>query len=66
MKNWIRAGKFEGGIEKDFYSNAIVPLKPASRKAIVAGEEELQRNPRSRSARLRVAEKVEVESRKQE
>ena len=66
VKNFFRAGNFEGEIEKDFYGNPIVPLKPVSRKAIVAGEEELQRNPRSRSARLRVAEKVEVESRKQE
>ena len=65
VKNFFRAGNFEGEIEKDFYGNPIVPLKPVSRKAIVAGEEELQRNPRSRSARLRVAEKVEVESRKQ-
>ena len=66
VKNFFRAGNFEGEIEKDFYGNPIVPLKPVSRKAIVAGEEELQRNPRSRSARLRVAEKVEAESRKQE
>ena len=66
VKNFFRAGNFEGEIEKDFYGNPIVPLKPVSRKAIVAGEEELQRNPRSRSARLRVAEKVEVERRKQE
>lgn len=66
VKNFFRAGNFEGEIEKDFYGNPIVPLKPVSRKAIVAGEEELQRNPRSRSARLRVAEKVKVESRKQE
>ena len=66
VKNFFRAGNFEGEIEKDFYGNPIVPLKLVSRKAIVAGEEELQRNPRSRSARLRVAEKVEVESRKQE
>ncbi len=66
VKNFFRAGNFEGEIEKDFYGNPIVPFKPVSRKAIVAGEEELQRNPRSRSARLRVAEKVEVESRKQE
>lgn len=66
VKNFFRAGNFEGEIEKDFYGNPIVPLKPVSRKAIVAGEEELERNPRSRSARLRVAEKVEVESRKQE
>ena len=66
VKNFFRAGNFDGEIEKDFYGNPIVPLKPVSRKAIVAGEEELQRNPRSRSARLRVAEKVEAESRKQE
>lgn len=57
VKNYFRAGNFEGEVEKDFYGNPIVPLVPVSRKAIVATEQELQLNPRSRSARLRVAEK---------
>ena len=60
VKNFFKTGNFEGVLEKDFYGNPIVPLKVVSRKAVVAGEEELQRNSRARSARLRVAEKVET------
>ena len=59
VKNFFRAGNFEGEVEKDFYGNPLAPLAPVVRKAIVASDEELQRNPRSRSARLRVAEKKE-------
>ena len=57
VKNFFRAGNFEGEVEKDFYGNPIVPLVPVSRKAVMAGDEEVQRNPRARSARLRVAER---------
>ena len=57
VKNFLRAGNFEGNIEKDFYGNQLAPLKMVVRKAITPSEEELQRNPRSRSAKLRVAEK---------
>ena len=59
VKNYFRAGNFEGEVEKDFYGNPIVQLVPVSRKAIVASDEEVQRNPRARSARLRVAERKE-------
>ena len=51
-------GKFKGEVEKDFFGNEIKPFKVISRKAIVANEEELARNNRARSAKLRVAEKV--------
>ena len=57
VKNFFRAGNFEGEVEKDFYGNPIVPLVPVSRKAVMAGDEEVQRNPRARSARLRVAQR---------
>ena len=57
VKNFFRAGNFEGEVEKDFYGNPIVPLVPVTRKVITPGQEELQNNPRSRSARLRVAQK---------
>lgn len=57
VKNFFRAGNFEGEVEKDFYGNPIVPLVPVSRKAVMAGDEEVQRNPRARSARLRVAKR---------
>jgi len=57
VKNFFKAGNFEGEVEKDFYGNPLTPLVPVSRKAIMAGDDEQARNPRSRSARLRVAER---------
>jgi 16S rRNA (cytosine1402-N4)-methyltransferase len=58
VKNYFRTGNFEGSQVKDFYGNLISPLKPVNRKAIVPGEEEQSNNPRSRSAKLRIAEKI--------
>jgi 16S rRNA (cytosine1402-N4)-methyltransferase len=58
VKNYIRTGNFEGTQVKDFYGNLISPLKPVNRKAIVPGEKEQLNNPRSRSAKLRIAEKI--------
>lgn len=60
VKNLMKTGNFDGKLEKDFYGNPIVPLKVVSRKAITPGEEELERNNRSRSAKLRIAEKIGV------
>ena len=57
VKNFMKSGNFEGKIEKDFYGNALVPFKIISRKIVVPGEEELNVNNRSRSAKLRIAEK---------
>jgi 16S rRNA (cytosine1402-N4)-methyltransferase len=57
VKNFFRSGNFEGREEKDFFGRSLSPLRPVSRKAIRPAEEELSRNPRSRSARLRIAEK---------
>jgi 16S rRNA (cytosine1402-N4)-methyltransferase len=57
VKNFFRSGNFEGEICKDFYGNVLNPLKVITRKAIVPGEAEIRENSRSRSARLRVAEK---------
>jgi len=56
VKNFFRSGNFEGKLEKDFYGNVIAPLKPVNNKVIVADEAEVERNPRARSAKLRVAE----------
>jgi 16S rRNA (cytosine1402-N4)-methyltransferase len=56
VKNFIRSGKFSGDIEKDFYGHEIRPLEAVSRKPIVATDEEMVRNGRSRSAKLRIAE----------
>ena len=58
VKNFIKAGNFEGKMEKDFFGNTTAPLKAVTKKAIVPTAEEVERNPRSRSAKLRVAEKL--------
>lgn len=57
VKNFIKTGNFEGKLEKDFFGNPLTPFAQISRKAITPSEEELQRNNRSRSAKLRIAEK---------
>jgi 16S rRNA (cytosine1402-N4)-methyltransferase len=57
VKNFINKGKFQGEVEKDFYGNLIRPLEPLTRGALVADEEEITRNPRARSAKLRIAKK---------
>lgn len=58
VKNFMRSGNCEGVIEKDFFGRATTPFKVISRKAIVPSDEEITTNPRSRSAKLRVAEKL--------
>ncbi len=58
VKNFMRSGNFEGKIEKDFFGKHLVPFKLISRKPILADEEELAANPRARSAKLRIAEKL--------
>lgn len=57
VKNYIKSGYLDGHLEKDFFGNVLKPLQGVTRKPITANEEELQRNPRSRSAKLRIAEK---------
>jgi len=59
VKNFIATGKFRGEVEKDFYGNQIKPLEAVTRKAITATEEEISRNNRARSAKLRIAEKID-------
>jgi 16S rRNA (cytosine1402-N4)-methyltransferase len=58
VKNFIKTGKFYGEVEKDLYGNEIKPLNSVSRKPIEASEDELVLNPRARSAKLRIAEKI--------
>jgi 16S rRNA (cytosine1402-N4)-methyltransferase len=58
VKNFINTGNFNGEVEKDFYGNIKRPFNPVSKKAATASEEELELNPRSRSAKLRIAERV--------
>ena len=58
VKNFMRSGNTEGRIEKDFFGRATTPLKVITRKAVIPTDEEIVLNPRSRSAKLRVAEKL--------
>ena len=57
VKNFLRSGNLEGNIEKDFYGNIHTPFRLIE-KGLTASEEEVERNPRARSAKLRVAEKL--------
>ena len=59
VKNFLRSGNLEGKIEKDFYGNILSPFKVLE-KGATASAEEVERNPRARSAKLRVAEKLSV------
>lgn len=55
VKNFINKGKFHGEVEKDLFGNDLKPLQSVIRKAIEASEEETAKNPRARSAKLRIA-----------
>jgi 16S rRNA (cytosine1402-N4)-methyltransferase len=57
VKNYMKAGNAEGHIEQDFYGNRLAPLRPLNNKVVVPEQEEQELNPRSRSAKLRIAEK---------
>lgn len=58
VKNFIKCGNVEGKVEKDFFGRVDVPLKAVNNRVIQPNGEEVERNPRSRSAKLRIAEKV--------
>lgn len=58
VKNLIHKGNFEGILEQDFYGNKLLKFKKINRKPILPTEEEIQRNNRARSAKLRIAEKL--------
>jgi len=58
VKNFIRTGNFDGTAEKDFYGNLLVPFRAINRKVIVPSEDEVAKNNRARSARMRIAEKI--------
>ena len=61
VKNFLRAGNLTGEVEKDFFGNPLTPFKAVTRKAVVPDEDEIMTNPRARSAKLRVAEKINVQ-----
>ena len=58
VKNFMKAGNVEGKVKQDFFGRTEAPFRPISNKVITPSDEEQQQNPRSRSAKLRVAEKV--------
>lgn len=58
VKNFMRSGNFDGECEKDFYGNPAVPFRLINRRVIMPDESEVASNPRARSARLRIAEKI--------
>ena len=58
VKNFLKTGNFEGKCEQDFFGNVRSPFRLVNNKVIVPTDEEVERNPRSRSAKLRIAEKV--------
>ena len=57
-KNFMKAGNFEGKVEKDFYGNPASPFRMINRKVITPEPGEMEANSRSRSAKLRIAEKI--------
>ena len=61
VKNFIKAGNVEGKVEKDFFGKVNSPLRAVNNKVITATDAEVERNPRARSAKLRIAERVSQE-----
>jgi 16S rRNA (cytosine1402-N4)-methyltransferase len=55
VKNYMKRGAFDGKIEKDFFGNVLKPFTEITRHPIVPGEDEIEINSRSRSAKLRIA-----------
>lgn len=60
VKNFMKAGRIDGKVEQDFYGRRLTPWRLVNNKVIVPGEKEQTENPRSRSAKLRIAEKLSL------
>lgn len=58
VKNFLKSGNFEGKVEKDFYGHVKRNFELVNRKVIIPSDKEIERNPRARSAKLRIAEKI--------
>lgn len=58
VKNFMRSGRMDGKVEQDFFGRKLTPWRAVNNKVIVPDEEEQRTNPRSRSAKLRIAEKL--------
>ena len=59
VKNLMKTGNVEGKADKDFYGRVNTPYSLVNNKVIIPTDEEIRRNPRSRSAKLRIAEKLD-------
>jgi 16S rRNA (cytosine1402-N4)-methyltransferase len=59
VKNIMKTGRVDGKAEQDLFGRVNAPLQPVNNKVIVASDEEVSRNPRARSAKLRIALKKE-------
>lgn len=59
VKNFIRAGRIDGKVQQDFFGRRLTPWKAINNKVILPSEAEQESNPRSRSAKLRIAEKID-------
>jgi 16S rRNA (cytosine1402-N4)-methyltransferase len=60
VKSLIKKGTFEKEVEKDIYGNFYQPLRAVNRKLILPTAEEIERNPRARSAKMRIAERTDA------
>lgn len=58
VKNMLKRGNIDGKIEKDFFGNVLKPFEEINRKPISPSDEEVERNSRARSAKLRIAKRV--------
>ena len=58
VKNFMRSGNMDGKVETDFFGHSQSPWKIVNNKVIIPSDDEVERNPRSRSAKLRIAEKL--------
>ena len=61
IKNFFRSGNVDGVVEKDFYGNPLNPIRLVTRHIITPSDEEISKNPASRSAKLRIGEKISAE-----
>ena len=59
VKRFFKAGNHQGKIEKDFYGHELTPIKSLSNGIIRPTDEEVERNPAARSAKMRVAKKID-------
>lgn len=62
VKNLMKSGNIEGKVEQDFFGNILSPIRPVKKGVITASNTELEENPRSRSAKLRIGEKVDTQN----